>query len=184
MGINPTRYKVTAFVIGAFFAGIAGGTLRASQTISVAARFRFHEEHRHRGDGDSRRNGADTRRDRSRQYSDDLPESLRTFAEYRMIIYSLLIIGLMICVRKDCSRSANSAGPKHECAVAPTRKCDDSFGGFTAVSKLDLHIGEHELVGLIGPNGAGKTTVFNLITGVYQPTEGAIQFLAASQPLA
>ncbi|MEO6181605.1 MAG: ABC transporter ATP-binding protein [Verrucomicrobiota bacterium] len=50
------------------------------------------------------------------------------------------------------------------------------FGGLTAVSKLDFHLGEHELVGLIGPNGAGKTTVFNLITGVYQPTEGAIHF--------
>jgi branched-chain amino acid transport system ATP-binding protein len=46
----------------------------------------------------------------------------------------------------------------------------------TAVSNLDLQIGCHELVGLIGPNGAGKTTVFNLITGVYQPTEGDIQF--------
>ena len=48
------------------------------------------------------------------------------------------------------------------------------FGGLTAVSELNLSIGERELIGLIGPNGAGKTTVFNLITGVYQPTEGAI----------
>jgi branched-chain amino acid transport system ATP-binding protein len=46
----------------------------------------------------------------------------------------------------------------------------------TAVSYLNVNIGENELVGLIGPNGAGKTTVFNLITGVYQPTEGKIQF--------
>jgi branched-chain amino acid transport system ATP-binding protein len=50
------------------------------------------------------------------------------------------------------------------------------FGGLTAVSEVDLQIGEHELVGLIGPNGAGKTTVFNLITGVYQPTAGKISF--------
>jgi len=50
------------------------------------------------------------------------------------------------------------------------------FGGLTAVSELDLQIGAHELVGLIGPNGAGKTTVFNLITGVYQPTGGKISF--------
>jgi branched-chain amino acid transport system ATP-binding protein len=50
------------------------------------------------------------------------------------------------------------------------------FGGLTAVSNLDLQIGRNELVGLIGPNGAGKTTVFNLITGVYQPTEGEISF--------
>jgi branched-chain amino acid transport system ATP-binding protein len=50
------------------------------------------------------------------------------------------------------------------------------FGGLTAVSELDLQIGNNELVGLIGPNGAGKTTVFNLVTGVYQPTEGEILF--------
>jgi branched-chain amino acid transport system ATP-binding protein len=50
------------------------------------------------------------------------------------------------------------------------------FGGLTAVADVDLRIGAQELVGLIGPNGAGKTTAFNLITGVYQPTSGAIAF--------
>lgn len=50
------------------------------------------------------------------------------------------------------------------------------FGGLAAVSELNLSIGENELVGLIGPNGAGKTTVFNLVTAVYQPTEGQIIF--------
>jgi branched-chain amino acid transport system ATP-binding protein len=50
------------------------------------------------------------------------------------------------------------------------------FGGLTAVSELDLTVGANELVGLIGPNGAGKTTVFNLVTGVYPPTEGDIRF--------
>ena len=50
------------------------------------------------------------------------------------------------------------------------------FGGLTAVCEVDLQIGARELVGLIGPNGAGKTTVFNLVTGVYQPTGGTISF--------
>jgi len=50
------------------------------------------------------------------------------------------------------------------------------FGGLTAVSNLDLQIGRNELIGLIGPNGAGKTTVFNLITGIYQPTDGGFFF--------
>ena len=54
------------------------------------------------------------------------------------------------------------------------------FGGLTAVSELSLNVGRDELVGLIGPNGAGKTTVFNLLTGVYQPTEGTIQFAGQS----
>jgi branched-chain amino acid transport system ATP-binding protein len=55
-------------------------------------------------------------------------------------------------------------------------RCTIRFGGLTAVSELDLAIGPNELAGLIGPNGAGKTTVFNLITGVYAPTEGEILF--------
>ncbi len=50
------------------------------------------------------------------------------------------------------------------------------FGGLTAVNAVDFVVNEGELCGLIGPNGAGKTTVFNLITGVYPPTDGAIAF--------
>jgi branched-chain amino acid transport system ATP-binding protein len=48
------------------------------------------------------------------------------------------------------------------------------FGGLTALSNLSLQIGRHDLVGLIGPNGAGKTTIFNIITGIYEPTSGTI----------
>lgn len=61
-------------------------------------------------------------------------------------------------------------------AILDVKRCTIRFGGLTAVSALDLSVRRNELVGLIGPNGAGKTTVFNLITGVYQPTEGEIQF--------
>ena len=56
------------------------------------------------------------------------------------------------------------------------------FGGLTAVNAVDFTVNDGELVGIIGPNGAGKTTVFNLMTGVYQPTSGSIHF--AGQPLA
>lgn len=51
------------------------------------------------------------------------------------------------------------------------------FGGLKAVSDFSLEIGEKQIVGLIGPNGAGKTTIFNLLTGVYAPTEGTIAYL-------
>ena len=47
-----------------------------------------------------------------------------------------------------------------------------TFGGLKAVSNFNMTINKGELIGLIGPNGAGKTTVFNLLTGVYKPTEG------------
>src|SRR5471030_161165 len=51
------------------------------------------------------------------------------------------------------------------------------FGGLKAVSDFNLTINEKEIVGLIGPNGAGKTTVFNMLTGVYNPTQGTITYL-------
>lgn len=50
-----------------------------------------------------------------------------------------------------------------------------SFGGLRAVDELNMKIEKGGLVGLIGPNGAGKTTVFNMLTGVYQPTDGGIR---------
>jgi len=50
------------------------------------------------------------------------------------------------------------------------------FGGLKAVAEISLEIAPGELFGLIGPNGAGKTTVFNVITGVYAPTQGRIEF--------
>lgn len=53
-------------------------------------------------------------------------------------------------------------------------KMSHDFGGLRAVSNYDLAIESGEIRGLIGPNGAGKTTIFNLITGIYRPTEGSI----------
>ncbi|MDT2745656.1 ABC transporter ATP-binding protein [Vagococcus fluvialis] len=51
-----------------------------------------------------------------------------------------------------------------------------NFGGLAAVSNVNLYLDKNELVGLIGPNGAGKTTLFNLLTGVYEPSEGDVLF--------
>lgn len=61
----------------------------------------------------------------------------------------------------------------------PVLNCEHAtmrFGGVTAVSDLNLDLYKGEIVSLIGPNGAGKTTAFNMITGVYIPTEGKITF--------
>jgi branched-chain amino acid transport system ATP-binding protein len=50
------------------------------------------------------------------------------------------------------------------------------FGGLAAISGLDLEVDEGEIRGIIGPNGAGKTTLFNVISGVYRPTKGRIEY--------
>jgi len=55
-----------------------------------------------------------------------------------------------------------------------------SFGGLRALTELDLRVEENEIVSLIGPNGAGKSTVFNVISGVYKPTEGEVRLSGVS----
>jgi len=59
-------------------------------------------------------------------------------------------------------------------ALLRVEKMSHEFGGLRAVNNYDLEIEKGQIRGLIGPNGAGKTTIFNLITGIYKPTEGDI----------
>jgi branched-chain amino acid transport system ATP-binding protein len=61
-------------------------------------------------------------------------------------------------------------------ALVESKNVTMQFGGLKAVSNLDLHIDAQEIVALIGPNGAGKTTFFNMLTGIYKPTEGTLTF--------
>jgi branched-chain amino acid transport system ATP-binding protein len=67
--------------------------------------------------------------------------------------------------------------------VAPLLELDKlslSFGGLRALNELSLHVDEGEVVSVIGPNGAGKTTVFNVITGIYEPSGGDVRFAGES----
>ena len=65
------------------------------------------------------------------------------------------------------------AETKRTMPVLKVQNLGIQFGGLKAVDSFNMEIGESELIGLIGPNGAGKTTVFNMITGVYKPTQGS-----------
>jgi branched-chain amino acid transport system ATP-binding protein len=71
--------------------------------------------------------------------------------------------------------TATRTGKSHD-VVLKTNKITIRFGGLTAVKELDMAVAMGEIYGLIGPNGAGKTTIFNLLTGVYEPTSGEIYF--------
>jgi branched-chain amino acid transport system ATP-binding protein len=77
----------------------------------------------------------------------------------------------------EAARTARSQTPVDPSgACLRTDKCTIRFGGLVAVNTLNMAVQEGEIFGLIGPNGAGKTTIFNLLTGVYEPTEGEIYF--------
>jgi ABC-type branched-subunit amino acid transport system ATPase component len=77
-------------------------------------------------------------------------------------------------------QSGPSAAGKPQAAVLSLDQLSLSFGGLRAISELDLQVDDGEIVSLIGPNGAGKTTVFNVITGVYQPSSGGVRFAGQS----
>ena len=89
--------------------------------------------------------------------------------------------------RRDDDRAAAGA-PRREARgdrlmaekLLELRGVSMAFGGLAVVSGLDLHVDEGEIVSVIGPNGAGKTTLFNLITGIYEPTDGDILFAGES----
>ncbi len=65
-------------------------------------------------------------------------------------------------------------------SLLSVENCTLRFGGLTAVNNLNLGLQAGELIAVIGPNGAGKTTFFNMLTGVYEPTEGDLLFLGQS----
>ncbi|MFL6335435.1 MAG: ABC transporter ATP-binding protein [Pyrinomonadaceae bacterium] len=73
--------------------------------------------------------------------------------------------------RTDAAAPGGGGAP-----ILKTDKCTIRFGGLVAVNSLDMAVSPGEIYGLIGPNGAGKTTIFNLLTGVYRPTSGTIEF--------
>jgi ABC-type branched-subunit amino acid transport system ATPase component len=65
-------------------------------------------------------------------------------------------------------------------ALLELDKLSLDFGGLRALSDVDLHVDQGEIVSVIGPNGAGKSTVFNVVTGIYEPTGGAVRFAGKS----
>ena len=209
-GISVTRYKIFAFTFAAFFAGIAGG-LYAHQIGRVsAATFDFNKSIEYLVMVVLGGMGSITGSIIAAAVLTLLPELLRQFADYRMLLYSILLIIMMLFRPKGLMGTAEfsltwvwdrltgwykrpAKAPVRERAftlpdvphyevpgdglVLETKNLGIRFGGLQAAENVNIKLKDNEIVGLIGPNGAGKTTVFNMLTGVYLPTDGDIRML-------
>ena len=190
MGIDTTGYKVRAFVISAFFAGVAGALSGAFEGNLAPQSFTFVRSFEVVAMVVLGGMGSITGATIAAAVLTILPEYLRAVANLRMVIYSLALIALMLLRPRGLlgtreiwdwwrERRGRPAPPKPEVseALIDVRNATIRFGGLVAVCDFSLSVKPRELVALIGPNGAGKTTVFNLLTGVYPPGEGTIKVM-------
>ena len=198
-GINTTYYKLLAFTISAFFAGVAGGLYAHYLSVLDPTNFDFNYSIEILVMVVLGGMGSLTGSVIAAIVLTVLPEALRDFASARMLIYSVLLIVMMIFrpsgllgtrefslwglisrIKNMIFRTGNNAGAQDTTATVPPRDMLEvkdlgiQFGGLKALQGLSFTMNPGEIVGLIGPNGAGKTTVFNLLTAVYQPTTGSI----------
>jgi branched-chain amino acid transport system permease protein len=194
MGVDTTGYKVRAFVISSALAGIAGGLSGAFEGNLAPQSFTFVRSFEVVAMVVLGGMGSITGSTIAAAVLTLLPEYLRSVANLRMVIYSIALIVLMLVrprgllgtkeawdwardfwrKRKGPALAAQRIPPEAIELLIDVEHATIRFGGLTAVSDFSLQVKPRELVALIGPNGAGKTTVFNLLTGVYPPTEGRI----------
>jgi branched-chain amino acid transport system ATP-binding protein/branched-chain amino acid transport system permease protein len=190
MGIDTTGYKVRAFVISAFFAGVAGALSGAFEGNLAPQSFTFVRSFEVVAMVVLGGMGSITGSTIAAAVLTILPEYLRAVANLRMVIYSVALIVLMLVRPRGLlgtrevwdwfRRRRPQPPPKQREAsehLIDVQKATIRFGGLTAVSEFTLQVKPRELVALIGPNGAGKTTIFNLLTGVYPPSSGRIVVL-------
>ena len=208
-GISTTYYKIFAFTFAAFFAGIAGG-LYAHQIGRISASsFNFNKSIEYLVMVVLGGMGSFTGSIISATVLTILPEVLREFADYRLLLYSILLIMIMLFRPRGLMGTAEFSlvrvwdkvaskihikkkqaikmpeVPRYDVGeedepVLQTEGLGIRFGGLQAAENVNISLKDNEIVGLIGPNGAGKTTVFNLLTGVYLPTDGDIRLLGKS----
>ena len=194
MGIDTTGYKVRAFVISAFFGGVAGAMSGAFEGNLAPQSFTFVRSFEVVAMVVLGGMGSITGSTIAAAVLTLLPEYLRALANLRMVIYSIALIALMLLRPRGLlgtrelwdwwrewrrARVKPAERPRREAteALIDVKGATIRFGGLTAVCEFNLEVRPRELVALIGPNGAGKTTVFNLLTGVYAPSEGTIKVM-------
>ena len=179
-GMDVAHLKLMAFVIGAFWAGMAGNLFAAKMTIISPSSFTFWE---------SVVVFAVVILSGGSQIGVllgtflivALPEMFRDFASARMLVFGLAMM-IMMVVRPQglLPPSPRRYDVRRLLRLLSLPTVTKISGGLTAVNDVSLDVEQGSIVGLIGPNGAGKTTVFNLITGNYVPDGGDIRFAGQS----
>ncbi len=205
IGIDTTQTKVLAFIVGAFFAGVAGGLFAHVNEYLNPSEFGFLRSIEIVVIVTLAGLGSITGAVVAAVVLTLLPEVLRGFETWRMILYSLLLIAMMLMrpqgllgrrelwprrrrpARSRRAEPSAQAGPGRDGgrvdgarrgAARPLLEIEDlsvEFGGLRALCGFNFRLDRGQLVGVIGPNGAGKTTAFNLVTGVYAPSAGDIR---------
>jgi branched-chain amino acid transport system permease protein len=187
MGIDTTEYKVRAFVVSSFFAGVSGALLAHYIQAITPGLFKFDRSIAIVTMVVLGGMGSTTGAVLTAFGLTALPEVARGLQSYRNVFTSIILVLVMLLRPKGLlgrweiwrlwekeRKPAPDEGAAGE-ALLSVQKATIRFGGLTAVKEFSVELRPRELVALIGPNGAGKTTVFNLLTGVYQPTEGSIR---------
>ena len=215
-GVPVTRYKIKAFTISAFLAGVAGALYAHSVGVLDPSKFDFNASISYLVMVVFGGMGSFTGSVVSATGLTMVQFAMARLVEYRQLAYALLLIAMMIFKPsgllgvKEFSLSATltrlfpnfknfleaterrlrsrKAGPimpdipryRFDSLNSPVLEMKNlgiRFGGLQAAEDVNIRLTNNEIVGLIGPNGAGKTTIFNLLTGVYLPTEGQVLLL-------
>ncbi|NLG26002.1 MAG: branched-chain amino acid ABC transporter ATP-binding protein/permease, partial [Clostridiales bacterium] len=194
-GVPTTYVKVVAFTLSAFFAGVAGGLYAHYVGVLDATNFGFAKSIDILVMVVLGGMGSLTGSVVAGTLLTMLPEALRQFSDYRMLVYSILLIAMMIfrpiglmgtnefsltrlfnALFHRNGRALPDVEPeKAYRAMLEVNDLGIAFGGLQALKNVSFTLDPGEIVCLIGPNGAGKTTVFNLLTAVYVPTAGTIE---------
>ena len=212
-GVPVFRYKMLAFVISAFFAGVAGGLYAHSVSVLNPAKFDFNKSIDYLVMVVFGGMGSLTGSIVAATGLTLVQYFMSALVEYRQLAYALLLIIMMIFkpagllgdwefslsqtlfylrdklfsekepvsafahVKNPAAPEAPDYSAAKDAPVLETKSLGIRFGGLHAAEMVSLTLSEGEIVGLIGPNGAGKTTIFNLLTGIYTPTEGTVLLL-------
>lgn len=187
LGLNHVLVKLSAFMLGASTAGLAGVFFATYQGFVNPTSFTFFESALILAIVVLGGMGSTLGVVLAAFVLTVAPELLRSFAEYRVLLFGVLMVAMMIwrprgLVRISRASFAERKGGAMSDAILRVEHLMMRFGGIKALNDVNLEVERGSITALIGPNGAGKTTVFNCLTGFYRASGGAILLNTHKRP--